>query len=46
MMTEKEKMLAGQGYNAMDPELVAECAHAQRLIARFNAMADEQPAPN
>ena len=44
MMTEKEKMLAGQGYNAMDPELVAERAHAQRLIARFNAMADEQPA--
>jgi maltose O-acetyltransferase len=43
-MTEKEKMLAGEHYLASDPELVAERAHAQRLIARFNALADEHPA--
>jgi maltose O-acetyltransferase len=43
-MTEKEKMLAGELYSASDPELVAERAHAQRLVARFNALADEHPA--
>jgi maltose O-acetyltransferase len=42
-MTEKEKMLAGLGYNAMDPELAAERGRAQRLVARFNRIADEQP---
>ncbi|HSU17025.1 sugar O-acetyltransferase [Longimicrobium sp.] len=43
-MTEKEKMLAGELYRASDPELVAERAHAQRLIARFNTLADEHPS--
>jgi len=40
-MTEKEKMLAGDPYRAMDPELVAERARALRLVTRFNAVAGD-----
>lgn len=35
--SEKAKMLAGELYNAADPELVAERRRAQRLLARYNA---------
>ncbi|MCW2782556.1 MAG: maa [Marmoricola sp.] len=36
-MSEKEKMLAGETYNASDPELVADRERAQKLLVRFNA---------
>ena len=35
--TEKEKMLAGELYDANDPELQAELAATQRWLARYNA---------
>ena len=35
-MTEKEKMLAGQVYNACDPELIAELNACKDLIWRYN----------
>jgi maltose O-acetyltransferase len=35
--TEKEKMLAGDLYIASDPELLADYARAQGVLARFNA---------
>jgi maltose O-acetyltransferase len=35
--SEKSKMLAGELYNAADPELIAERRRAQRLLARYNA---------
>lgn len=38
-LTEKEKMLAGELYLASDPELIGERERAQRLLARFNALA-------
>lgn len=41
MATEKEKMLAGEGYVASDPELVAERRRAQEVLHRFNAAAPE-----
>lgn len=36
MPSEKEKMLAGQLYNAMDPELVSERQSARDLLFEFN----------
>ena len=36
MMTEKEKMLAGQLYNAADAELVGLHHHARSVLAEFN----------
>jgi maltose O-acetyltransferase len=38
MMTEKQKMLAGQLYDANDPELVADRAGAEAWMARYNAL--------
>jgi maltose O-acetyltransferase len=35
--SEKQKMLAGEPYNAMGPELTGERQRAQRLLARYNA---------
>lgn len=35
--SDKDKMLAGELYNSMVPELVAERAVAQRLLAQYNA---------
>jgi maltose O-acetyltransferase len=35
---EKQKMLAGELYIAMDPELTSDHLHAQDLLFRFNAM--------
>ncbi len=37
-MTEKEKMLAGLAYNALDPELLALQKHLHEVQARFNAL--------
>ncbi len=38
--TEKQKMLAGVLYHAMDPELVADRQAAETVLLRFNATAD------
>ena len=35
--TEKDKMLAGELYDASDPELQAELAATHRWLARYNA---------
>jgi len=37
MRTEKDKMLAGEPYDASDPILQAELAATQRWLARYNA---------
>ena len=36
MMTEKEKMLSGQIYNACDPDLVKELNEVKVLCQRYN----------
>lgn len=41
---EKEKMLAGDLYNAADPELVAEHARARAFMQRYNSRLDAAPA--
>jgi maltose O-acetyltransferase len=41
-MTEKEKMLAGELYDAADPQLVAERRRARDLVARLNASGDAE----
>ena len=38
-MTEKEKMLAGEPYDATDPQLVAERRRARELLYGLNALA-------
>jgi maltose O-acetyltransferase len=37
-MTERERMLAGEPYNARDPELIEMAHRARALLARFHAM--------
>ncbi len=44
MKTEKEKMLAGELYNAADPQLVAERRRCRLLLKQFNDSTDEQVA--
>jgi maltose O-acetyltransferase len=44
MRTEKEKMLAGELYDASDPTLQAELAATQRWLARYNAALAATPA--
>jgi len=44
MLTEKEKMLAGEMYDAMDPQLVAERRHARELCKALNGSHDEERA--
>jgi len=41
--TEKEKMLAGELYISMDPELVAERKRARRLTRIYNSTTEEEP---
>lgn len=41
MGEQKDRMLAGELYRDNDPDLVAERAACQRLLARFNSAADE-----
>jgi maltose O-acetyltransferase len=43
MRTEKEKMLAGDLYNASAPELQAEMAAAEEWLARYNAAIGKPP---
>ncbi len=43
MPSEKEKMLAGQLYDARDAELQAEMIAAHRWLARYNATLGESP---
>ncbi|MBQ6681159.1 MAG: sugar O-acetyltransferase [Prevotella sp.] len=38
MMTEKEKMLAGEVYNATDPELIRELGETREILHEFNAL--------
>ncbi len=40
-MTEKEKMLSGELYNAADPELVAERHRARLLFQKINSMDED-----
>jgi len=44
MKTEKAKMLAGELYNAQDPQLLAERLRAQQLFQALNATPPDQPA--
>lgn len=39
--TEKAKMLAGELYHSIDPELIADTERAQRLVAQYNATSGE-----
>lgn len=41
MPTEKEKMLAGEYYDATDPQLVSERRHARKLTRAFNGTSAE-----
>jgi len=41
-MTEKEKMLSGLPYNALDPELVKNRERARLLFQRINAMSESE----
>jgi maltose O-acetyltransferase len=40
-MTEKEKMLAGELYNAADPDLVQERHHARLLFQKINSLDED-----
>ena len=42
MTSEKQKMLAGQDYDALDAELVSERQRARRLCRAFNISTEEQ----
>jgi maltose O-acetyltransferase len=44
MRSEKDKMLAGELYDAGDPELQADLAASHRWLARYNAALAEGPA--
>ncbi len=44
MRTEKEKMLAGELYDASDPELQAELAATHRWLVHYNAALGASPA--
>ena len=41
-MTAREQMLAGELYDALDPELVEARRHARQLLARYNATGDRE----
>ena len=41
VITEKEKMLAGEIYNCLDPELVVDRQRAKKLMLAFNKSEDE-----
>lgn len=44
MRSEREKMLAGEAYDASDPELVQMRGRARLLLQRFNGSRDDQAA--
>lgn len=39
--SEKEKMLAGELYRSVDKELVADRRRVQMILARYNAISDD-----
>jgi maltose O-acetyltransferase len=41
-MTAREQMVAGELYDALDPELVNARKHARQLLARYNATGDRE----
>ena len=43
MTTEREKMLAGESYNARDPELLAIARRARMLLMQLNSAPDAAP---
>ncbi|MBA9077986.1 maltose acetyltransferase domain-containing protein [Rufibacter quisquiliarum] len=43
MKTEKEKMLAGELYNALDPQLTEERTQARLLLKALNESREDQP---
>ncbi|MDB6076653.1 MAG: maltose O-acetyltransferase, partial [Akkermansiaceae bacterium] len=43
LRSEKEKMLAGELYQATDPELTAGRLRARRLCRAYNASTEEEP---
>ncbi|HET8854882.1 MAG TPA: maltose acetyltransferase domain-containing protein [Salinimicrobium sp.] len=42
MMTEKQKMLSGELYDASDGQLVAERKHARIQLREFNSESEEE----
>ena len=44
MRTEKDKMLAGELYDASAPEIQADLAATHRWLVRYNAALDMAPA--
>ena len=44
MKSEKEKMLGGELYNPLDPQLVAERQRVRLLFKAFNDTSDDQRA--
>lgn len=42
MKSEKEKMVSGEMYNPLDPQLVADRHHARLLFKAFNDTSDDQ----
>ena len=44
MRTEKDKMLAGELYNASAPEILADLAATHKWLARYNAALDMAPS--
>ena len=41
--SEKDKMLAGELYRSADKDLVADRRQVQTMLARYNALADDDP---
>ncbi|RYY91839.1 MAG: sugar O-acetyltransferase, partial [Chitinophagaceae bacterium] len=44
MKTEKEKMLSGELYNALDPQLLEERLAARLLLKALNDSREDEPA--
>lgn len=44
MLSERDKMLRGELYNAADPELAAARRHTRRLLRQFNASDEDERA--
>ena len=43
-MTEKEKMLSGMVYSAVDKQLIEELYAVKEVIHRYNSMSPSEPA--
>ena len=44
-MTEKEKMITGQPYSAVDPQLLEELGAVHDIIHRYNALVPTKKRP-